>query len=92
MISLKEIDTQYLDVIRDFLYDMCIIDCKDIPDDYLAMLISKLHQHLGTSVKLTPSVKYSNGKRGKGRIEIDFYDNEELSRLLEIFGVDVNEL
>lgn len=65
---------------------------SDIPDDYLAMLISKLHQHLGTSVKLTPSVKYSNGKRGKGRIEIDFYDNEELSRLLEIFGVDVNEL
>ena len=65
---------------------------SDIPEDYLSMLIGKLHQRLGTSVRLSPSVKYSNGKRGKGRIEIDFYDNEELSRLLEIFGVDVNEI
>lgn len=65
---------------------------SDIPEDYLSMLITKLHQRLGTSVRLSPSVKYSNGKRGKGRIEIDFFDNEELSRLLEIFGVDVNEI
>ena len=65
---------------------------SDIPEDYLSMLITKLHQRLGTSVRLSPSVKYSNGKRGKGRIEIDFYDNEELSRLLDIFGVDVNEI
>lgn len=65
---------------------------SDIPEDYLSMLITKLHQRFGTSVRLSPSVKYSNGKRGKGRIEIDFFDNEELSRLLDIFGVDVNEL
>jgi hypothetical protein len=29
-------------------------------------------------------VKYANGKRGKGRIEIDFMDNTDLDRILPL--------
>lgn len=64
----------------------------DIPDDYLALLLDKLHQRFGTSVRLSPSVRYPNGRRGRGRIEIDYTDNEALSRILDLMGVDVNEL
>lgn len=64
---------------------------SDIPADYLRLLLDKLHQRLGTSVRLMPSVKFSNGRRGKGKLEIDFTDNEELSRILEVIGIDVNE-
>lgn len=63
----------------------------DIPEDYLAMLLEKLHHRFGTKVRLTPSVRFTNGRRGKGRIEIDFVDNEELTRLLDLLGVDVND-
>lgn len=63
----------------------------DIPEDYLAMLLEKLHHRFGTSVRVSPSVKFPNGRRGKGRLEIDFTDNDDLSRILDLLGVDVNE-
>lgn len=64
---------------------------SDLPDDYLDMLLTKLHQRLGTGVRLTPALRYPNGRKSKGKIEIDFYGNEDLTRLLDVFGVDVNE-
>lgn len=63
----------------------------DIPEDYLATLLDKLHHRFGTRVRLSPSVRFANGRRGKGRIELEFADNEELTRLLELLGVDVND-
>jgi len=64
----------------------------DIPDAHLALLLEKLHQRFGTTVRLSPSVRYSNGRRGRGRIEMDFTDNEDLSRILDLLGIDVNEI
>ena len=37
-----------------------------------------------------PSVTYANGRHGRGRLEIDYFDNDDLTRLLELLGVDVN--
>ncbi len=65
---------------------------SDIPEEYVMMLLDKLHQRFGTSVRLSPSVRFQNGRRGRGRIEIDFLDNDDLSRLLDLLGVDVNEM
>jgi ParB family transcriptional regulator, chromosome partitioning protein len=60
---------------------------SDIPPAHLADLSDRLHAHFGTSVRIAPSRTYANGKKGKGSIEIDFYSNEELDRILSILGV-----
>jgi ParB family chromosome partitioning protein len=62
---------------------------SDIPDSHLKHLSDQLHGRLGTAVRLTPSMTHANGKRIKGRIEIDFYDNDDLDRLLSILGVTI---
>ena len=54
-------------------------------------LLARLHARFGTRVRLVPSVTFANGRRGRGRLEIEFADNDELSRLLELFGIDVND-
>ena len=61
----------------------------DIPESHVRYLLEKLHAKFGAPVRLQPSVTFANGKRAKGSIEIDFADNDDLSRLLDIFGVDV---
>jgi ParB family chromosome partitioning protein len=60
---------------------------SDLPADHLRYLSDRLHERFGTSVRLAPSRTYANGKKGKGRIEIDFYSNDELDRILHILGV-----
>lgn len=46
------------------------------------MVARGLAEKLGTKVRIKAS-------GGRGRIEVDFYSLEELSRLLDVFGVDV---
>jgi ParB family chromosome partitioning protein len=60
----------------------------DIPPDHLAWLMERLHALFGTSVRLLPSRTYANGKKAKGSLEIDFYSNEELDRILQVLGVE----
>lgn len=59
----------------------------DMPDTYATHLCDKLHTHFGTSVRLLPSRTFANGKKAKGSIEIDFYSNDDLSRILDMLGV-----
>lgn len=61
---------------------------NDIPPSHLSFLSDQLHVYFGTSVKLQPCCTYANGKKGKGSIEIDFYSTEDLSRILEILGIE----
>jgi ParB family transcriptional regulator, chromosome partitioning protein len=58
----------------------------DIPADHLAYLSDKLHAHFGTAVRLTPCRTYANGKKAKGTLEIDFYSNDDLDRVLTLLG------
>ena len=62
----------------------------DLTPDYVGMLQERCISRFGTNVIVTPSVRFANGRRGKGRIEIEYSDNEQLDRLLDLLGVDVN--
>jgi ParB family chromosome partitioning protein len=54
-----------------------------VRDAHVADLEQKLQQRLGTKVEL----RY---RQGKGKVEVRFYSDEELERLLQIFGVKVD--
>ncbi len=59
----------------------------DIPASHLQDLSDKLHRHFGTSVRICPPRTLSNGKKIKGSIEIDFFSNDDLTRLLDLLGI-----
>jgi ParB family chromosome partitioning protein len=61
----------------------------DLPESHARDLADRLHRHFGTNVRLTPSITYANGKHAKGSIQIDFYGNDDLDRLLTLLGVKV---
>jgi len=63
----------------------------DIPQGYLSHLSDCLHRHFGTSVRISPCRTYANGKKGKGAIEIDFFSNEDLDRILQVIGLALDE-
>ncbi|MBN1670530.1 MAG: ParB/RepB/Spo0J family partition protein [Kiritimatiellae bacterium] len=59
----------------------------DIPADYQAHLLDILHRHFGTSVHIAPSRTLTNGKKAKGHLQIDFFSNDELDRILGLFNL-----
>ena len=59
----------------------------DIPDDHVDFLSESLCHHFGTTVRVQPCSTLANGKRTKGSIELEFYSNDELDRLLILLGV-----
>ena len=63
----------------------------DLPASHVGYLSDQLHSHFGTSVRITPCRTYANGKKGKGSIEIDFFSNEDLDRLLSLLGISGEE-
>lgn len=60
---------------------------NDMPSDHLTYLTDKLHQHFGTSIRMQPCRTLANGRKVKGNIQIDYYSNEELSRVLDLLGL-----
>ncbi len=62
----------------------------DMPDGYVRALVDKLKKHLGCAVRLTSGVTHANGKHTKGLLEIDFFDNDELDRVLRMMGVEID--
>ncbi len=63
---------------------------SDLPREHLGSLSDTLHRLFGTAVRIQPSRTYANGKKGKGTIEIDFYSNDDLDRILQLLGVAEN--
>ena len=59
----------------------------DVPESHVQYVTERLRQHLGTSVRVFPSRTLANGKKAKGRVEIDLYTNDDLDRLLEKLGL-----
>ena len=66
------------------------ISRADIPADHLNQLGDRLHAHFGTSVRIFPSRTYANGRKGRGAIEIDYYSNEDLDRILHLLGIEAD--
>ena len=62
----------------------------DLPESYVRSLVETLHRHLGCAVRLTSGVTHANGKHTKGLLEIDFFDNNDLDRVLNLMGVTVD--
>jgi len=60
----------------------------DVPEAHLKYLLDHMHQKLGTQVRIAPSRTLANGKKAKGRIEIDFYSSDDLDRILVILGLE----
>ena len=61
----------------------------DLTDGYVRNIADRLKKHLGLAVRLTSSASLANGRRTKGVLEVDFYDNDDLDRLLSMIGVTV---
>jgi ParB family chromosome partitioning protein len=59
----------------------------DLPPAHVTYLTDKLHSHFGTSIRLAPCKTYANGKKGRGLIEIEYYSNEDLDRILTLMGI-----
>ena len=53
----------------------------------LKHLAERMQQELGTKVCLAPARQLADGKREMGRIVIEFFDNDDLSRLLETLNL-----
>ncbi|MBQ9430173.1 MAG: ParB/RepB/Spo0J family partition protein [Kiritimatiellae bacterium] len=62
----------------------------DLPPHYVNDLVDRLHRHFGTSVRVFPSVTHPNGRHSKGSLEIDFFDNNDLNRLLGLLGISLD--
>ena len=62
----------------------------DFPETYARHLSDALKKYLGCAVRVTPGVQHQNGRHTKGVLEIDFFDNDELDRILRMIGVQVD--
>lgn len=62
----------------------------DLPDGYVRNLTDKLRRHFGCAVRLMSGVTHANGKHTKGVLEIDFFDNDELDRVIAMIGLKVD--
>lgn len=60
---------------------------EEIPSSHLVFLTDKLHQHFGTSVQIQPCRTTANGRKVKGSLQIDFYTNDDLDRILDLLGL-----
>jgi len=62
----------------------------DLPESYVRDLADRLHKHFGTAIRLTSGMTHANGKHTKGVLEIDFYDNDDLDRVLNVLGITLD--
>ena len=61
----------------------------DLPDGYVRNLAERMKRHLGCAVRVTPGMTHQNGRHTKGVVEIDFFDNDDLDRIIRMIGVTV---
>ncbi|MBN2300879.1 MAG: ParB/RepB/Spo0J family partition protein [Lentisphaerae bacterium] len=59
----------------------------DMPASHISHLSDKLHEFFGTSIRITPCKTLANGKKTRGMIEIDFYSNDDLDRILQLLNI-----
>jgi ParB family chromosome partitioning protein len=62
----------------------------DLPDNYVRNLSEKMKRHLGCAVRVTSGVTHANGRHTKGVVEIDFFNNDDLDRIIKMIGIEVD--
>lgn len=60
----------------------------DMPASHAKELADHLQRHLGTAVRIESCKTLANGRKRKGKIEIEYYSNEDLDRILNLLGAD----
>ena len=60
---------------------------EDLPPQYLRDLTDRLHAFFGTAVRLTSGKTLANGRHMTGVLEVDFYNNDDLDRILSLLGI-----
>ena len=63
---------------------------SDLPENYVRTLAEAMKRHLGCAVRVTSGVTHPNGKHTKGLVEIDFFNNDDLDRIIRMLGVSVD--
>lgn len=61
----------------------------DLTSSYVRNLQDALRRFLGCAVRVRSGVTHANGRHVKGLVEIDFYDNDDLDRIIRMIGVKV---
>lgn len=61
----------------------------DLPENYVRNLSELMKRHLGCAVRITSGVVHPNGRHTKGVLEIDFFNNDDLDRIIRMIGVTV---
>lgn len=62
----------------------------DMPESHVRDLTDRMHRHFGTAIRLSPGLTHANGRHTKGVLEVDFYGNEDLDRILALLGIKVD--
>lgn len=62
----------------------------DLPDGYVRMLTDRMKKHLGCAVRVTSGRSLPSGKHVKGMLEIDFFDNDDLDRIIAMLGLKID--
>ena len=62
----------------------------DLPENYVRNLAEKMKRHLGCAVRVKTGVTHANGRHTKGMVEIDFFNNDDLDRIIRMIGVVVD--
>lgn len=63
---------------------------EDLPLEYLRDLVDRLHAFFGTAVRVTSGRTLANGRHIKGILEVDFYNNDDLDRILTLLGIEID--
>ncbi|MBO6167778.1 MAG: ParB/RepB/Spo0J family partition protein [Kiritimatiellae bacterium] len=61
----------------------------DLTDAYIRNLQDAMRRHLGCAVRIKSGITHLSGRHVKGLLEIDFYDNDDLDRIIRMIGVTV---
>jgi len=62
----------------------------DLPDGYVKMLVDRMKKQLGCAVRISSGMTHASGKHTKGVLEIDFYDNDDLDRVIRMIGLKLD--
>lgn len=62
---------------------------SDLPEAYVRNLTEKMKRHLGCAVRITPGMVHPNGRHTKGVLEVDFLSNDDLDRIIQMLGVNI---
>lgn len=62
----------------------------DLPESYIRHLTERMKKQLGCAVRLTSGVTHKDGRHTKGVLEIDFLSNDDLDRVIQMLGINVD--